>query len=105
MRSAVGGKIGSASRKVEVFDQHNLIRDLEANGIDILYRLVRDLEAQGLELGDRLQIAWSAQGTANVERALQKRVSGDLSRQVNAQKRIGVQAMEGQVQIGRKVLV
>jgi len=39
---------------VEVFDQHNLIRDLEANGIDILYRLVRDLEAQGLELGDRL---------------------------------------------------
>jgi hypothetical protein len=54
MRPAVSGEISSTSCKVKVFDQHDLIRNLEANGTDILYRLVRDLEAQGLELGDRL---------------------------------------------------
>ncbi len=54
MRPAMGGEIGSTSCQVEVFDQHDLIRDLEANGIDILYRLVRDLEAERLEFGDRL---------------------------------------------------
>ena len=97
MRPAVSGEIGSTSCKVEVFDQHDLVRDLEANGTDILYRLGGDLEAERLELGDRLQIAWSAQGTANVERPLEKRVSRDLSRQVNAQKRIGIQMVEGQV--------
>src|ERR1700716_3352472 len=32
-------------------------------------------------------------------------MSSDLSRQINAEKRIGVQAMEGQVQIGWKVLL
>src|SRR5258708_32722153 len=32
-------------------------------------------------------------------------MSRDLSSQINAKQRIGVQAMEGQVQIGRKVLL
>ncbi len=54
MCAAVGGEIGSASRQVEVFKQQDLIRDLEANRTDTLYRLVRDLEAQRLELGVRL---------------------------------------------------
>jgi hypothetical protein len=53
MRLAVGGEIGSTSRKMQVFDQQNLIRDLEADGADTLYRLVRDLEAERLQFGFR----------------------------------------------------
>jgi hypothetical protein len=49
MRPAVGGEIGSTSCQVEVFDQQNLIRDLEANRIDTLYLNVSDLDAERFE--------------------------------------------------------
>src|SRR5208337_1785001 len=105
MRPAVGGEIGSTSCKVEIFDQQGLIRDLNANGIDVLQLHAVDLGAERLELGGGFEIAWSAQGTANVQRSVQKRVPRDLSRQVNTQQRVGIQTMEGEVQIGGKVMV
>ncbi len=46
MRPAVRGEIGSTSREVEVFDPQGLIRDLEANGIDIFYLHMLDLGAE-----------------------------------------------------------
>ena len=44
MRAAVGGEIGSAACQVEIFEQQDLIRNLEANGIDALHLHVLDLE-------------------------------------------------------------
>ncbi len=67
MRLAMRGEIGSAAGQVEVFDEQDLIRDLEANGIDTLYWHVLDLYGESIEFRDRFQIAWSAQGTANLE--------------------------------------
>src|SRR5450631_1691001 len=40
-----------------------------------------------------------------MERSVQRRMSRDLSRQVNAEKRIGIEMMESQVQIGGKVML
>jgi hypothetical protein len=51
MRLAVGGEIGSTPRQVEAFDEQDLICNLEANGIDILYLHVLDFGAERLELG------------------------------------------------------
>jgi hypothetical protein len=90
VRAAVGGEIGSTAGEVEIFEEQELIRNLEANGIDTLYAHVLDLGAERLDLGGRLQIAWRAQRTANVERPVQGGVSRDLSRQVSAKKPIGI---------------
>ncbi len=69
-----------------------------------MYLHVADLGAERLEFGGRLQIARSAQRTANLERPVQRRVSRDLSRQVSAKQRIGIEMMEGQVQVRGKVV-
>src|ERR1035437_1943668 len=105
VRAAVGGEIGSTACEVEIFEQQELIRNLEANDIDTLYLHVRELGAERLDLGGCLQIAWSAQRTAKVERPVHGRVSRDLSRQVSAKKRIGIQMMEVEFQIGGKVML
>jgi hypothetical protein len=70
MGAAVGGEIGPAACKMEIFDQQDLVRDLEAHGTDVLHLHVRDLNAERLEFGDCLQIAWRPQWTGDVERAL-----------------------------------
>ena len=95
MYAAMRGEVGSAACEVKVLDLKNLIRDFEADGADTLQLHVFDLDIERLELGSRSQIAWSAQRTNNVEGPIHGRVGGDFSRQIDAEKRIGIQMVEG----------
>jgi hypothetical protein len=103
--AAVGGEIGSTACEVKIFEQQELIRNLEANGIDTLYLHLLDPGAERLDLGGCLQIAWRAQRTAKVERPVQEGVFRDLSLQVSAKKPIGIQMMESKAQVSRKVML
>src|SRR5580658_665483 len=105
MHLAVRGEIGSTACQTEAFDPQDLIGDLQANGTNALYLHVLDLYAERLEFGRRFQIARRTQRAANVQRSLQGRVSRDFSGEVSAKQPIGIEMMEGQVQIGRKVVV
>ena len=94
MHAAMRREVGSAACEVEVFDPKNLIRDFEADRADTLQFHVFDLDIERLELGSRSQIAWSAQRTSNVQGPGHGRVGCDFSRQIDAEKRIGIQMME-----------
>ena len=52
LRAAVRGEISSAAGEVKTFEPEDLVRDLKANGLDILKLHVLDLGIQRLDLAD-----------------------------------------------------
>src|SRR5208282_1319849 len=105
MHATMRGEIGPTPRQVEALNQHSLIREFQSNGTNIFYRYVLNLNAEGLQFGGGFQFPRISQGPAYVQRSPQRTLSRDLALQVNAQQRIDVEMMEGEIQVGGKVVL
>src|SRR5208282_4274097 len=105
MNLAMRREIGFAASQMEAIDLQNFVRKREAERFNALHAHMRNFSAERLHLGDGLQIAWCAQGSADVQRALKRRLSRDLSLQVNTQQRVDVETVKRETQVGRKVVL
>ena len=73
--------------------KHNLVRNFETNGIDVLHFHVFDIGAERLQLGNGLQISGGTQRTSNLQSSVSRGMAGNLSLQIGSQKSVGVEVM------------